>query len=66
MTSTLKATWETKDTVCVRCGGRGEEMVGETLTAHSAKKGSRHYVRLAELVKDYGEGDVAEFRVEFL
>ncbi len=46
----------------LRVGGRGAEYVGQQVPIVS-KAGKRDLVTLGEIVKDWGEGDVVEFRV---
>ncbi len=59
------AKFENKTTVTVRCGGHGAEAVGQVLTVKTRSGGS-HAVRLAKLVEDYGDDDVAVFEIEYL
>jgi hypothetical protein len=48
--------------VMVRCGGRGTEMVGQTVVVRR-KDRSTSNVMLGALVADYGQGDVAVYQV---
>lgn len=64
-TERLDGKWERLDDgawgVSVRCGGRGEAMVGRDV--HVATRDKRMtVVTLGALVRDYGRGDVAIYR----
>lgn len=63
----VNAKWDQKTEdgkwlVSVRCGGRGESMVGQIVTVRS-KDGRWTNVTLGRLVQDYGPGDVAIFEL---
>lgn len=60
MSTRLEAKFEGDMRVCVRCGGKGQEMLGKLITVKT-KGGEWRSVRLVELVEDYGAGDVCVF-----
>ena len=47
----------------VRCGGHGEELVGQTIPVKKKNK-QTSYETLGAVVKDYGPGDVCIFKVK--
>lgn len=58
--SRIEASFDSKTTVKVRCGGRGQELIGKDVHAKT-KNGEWKTVRLVKLVEDYGPGDVCVF-----
>ena len=62
----MVGTWDKLDDgswgVQVRCGGRGAEMVGQMIVVRRKDKTTSNET-LGALVADYGQGDVAVYRV---
>lgn len=58
--SRIEAKFDTKNTVTVRCGGRGAELVGKDVHVKT-KGGDWKTVCLVRLVEDYGPNDVCVY-----
>ncbi len=57
----LEGKFEGKGTVCIRCGGRGAEFVGQEVHIKTKGSGEWKTVRLLSLVQDYGSHDVCVY-----